>query len=435
MEANNTSTTQEGTTSASVEEMEFRIVKISLYVLILALSCAGNSLVAIVIIGAKDMRTPANFLILHLALCDFITPALSIPFDLALEERDYVWQFGKTMCKLLWPLETAFSISSSVTLAVISLERFRTLSKPFVRRLTSYHVLMAVLSIQAISIGICVPYFLVLNYTDEPKRSCDEIWPNVDYRKGYTVALFLFGYAFPLMTMSVAYLLIYRNLRLNLLRLTSVDERRHGSYSKASQLSNMSKDSMEHRRKEQNIHLAKMFIIVVVVFAISMFPNQVIWFWNDFENGGKSDYFNYVSAVGRICTYANSVLNPFIYALKSKEFRSGFARIGHTTVVKPLRKISSETRKFARKVSRSVPDNQRPSPPPEETNSRGNLKSVRVCSDQTWNGKRTNLYDSDFADGKRMDAQDFIMDLPLQEGLINSSNLGKLLEELKETDC
>lgn len=86
-------------------------------------------------------------------------------------------------------------------------------------------------------------------------------------------------------------------------------------------------------------------------------------------------------------------------------------------------------------MSRSVPDNQRPSPPPEETNSRGNLKSVRVCSDQTWNGKRTNLYDSDFADGKRMDAQDFIMDLPLQEGLINSSNLGKLLEELKETDC
>ena len=104
-------------------------------------------------------------------------------------------------------------------------------------------------------------------------------------------------------------------------------------------------------------------------------------------------------------------------------------------MVKPLRKISSETRKFARKVSRGVSDNQCPSPPLEETNSRGNLKSVRICSDQTWNEKRTNLYDSDFADGKRMDAQDFIMDLSLQEGLINISNLGKLLEELKETDC
>ena len=37
--------------------------------------------------------------------------------------------------------------------------------------------------------------------------------------------------------------------------------------------------------KEQNAHLAKMFVIVVVVFAISMLPNQILWLWVDFENG------------------------------------------------------------------------------------------------------------------------------------------------------
>ena len=120
---------------------------------------------------------------------------------------------------------------------------------------------------------------------------------------------------------------------------------------KSTRATYLSKDSMEFKRKEQNIRLAKMFVIVVVVFAISMFPNQVLWFWYDFGNGGESTYFHYISVVCRLCTYANSVLNPFIYALKSREFRSGFAKIGHSAVVKPLRKISAETRRFVRKVS------------------------------------------------------------------------------------
>ena len=64
---------------------------------------------------------------------------------------------------------------------------------------------------------------------------------------------------------------------------------------------------MEHQRKEQNIRLAKMFTIVVVVFAISMFPNQVLWIWIDYGNGAKHRLFHYISVVCRLCTYANSV--------------------------------------------------------------------------------------------------------------------------------
>jgi len=118
-------------------------------------------------------------------------------------------------------------------------------------------------------------------------------------------------------------------------------------------------DDMEFKRKEQNIRLAKMFVFVVVVFAISMFPNQVLWLWVDFGNGAENKFFHYISVVCRLFTYANSVLNPFIYALKSREFRSGFARIGRQSM-QPLRKISSGSRKIARKVSRSVWNNNQP---------------------------------------------------------------------------
>ena len=343
--------------AASLENMEFRISKIILYLLILVLSCVGNILVAVVIIRARNLRTSFNLLILNLAACDFLTPILSIPFDLALEELRNIWPFGRTVCKLLWPLQTVFSTSSSLILAAISLDRYRTLVKPFLPQSSLGTNVLLVLTVHAFSICLCIPYFIALEY-NPTEKSCNESWPAVRYRQVYTVVLFSCQYALPLITMSIAYVLIYRSLRSNLARLFSMNSRkcqtsRRGTY--------LSKDSVEFKRKEQNIRLAKMFVIVVVVFAISMFPNQVLWFWHDFGNGGESTYFHYISVVCRLCTYANSVLNPFIYALKSREFRSGFAKIGHSTVVKPLRNISAETRRFVRKVSANVNvlDNQR----------------------------------------------------------------------------
>ena len=356
--ATNNSTIQDETATMDLEYVEFRITRITLYVSILVLSCVGNSLVAIVIVKARRLRASSNLLILNLAFCDFITPALSIPFDLALEESNYIWSFGRAMCKTLWPFQTVFSTSSTLTLAVISLDRFRILVKPFTGHISISKIVMFVLLIHAFSIGLCVPYFIALDY-NVSEMSCSESWPRVHYRQAYTIVLFLCQYALPLITMIIAYILIYHSLHSNLTRLLSVGpEHRDRSHSRTSTLS---KDSMEFKRREQNVRLAKMFVIVVVVFAISMFPNQVLWLWVDFGNGADHKYFHYISVICRICTYANSVLNPFIYALKSREFRSGFARIGRTTVMQPLRKISSETRKYVRKVSRNVLDSERPS--------------------------------------------------------------------------
>ena len=352
----NNSTTQNVSDDFNLEYMEFRIVRISLYVLIFTLSCIGNSLVAIVITKAKGMWTSANMLILNLAFCDLLLPVLSIPFDLAFEELNYIWPFGRGMCKVLWPLQTTLSTSSSLTLAAISLDRFRTLGNPFTRRVSTRRILVFLSVIHIVSISLCIPYFIALDY-NASEHSCDETWPSFGYRQAYTVVLFLCQYALPLITMSIAYLLIYRSLRSNTTRLFSNNSTRRSGQSKSDRLSTFSMDEMEFKRKEQNIRLAKMFVFVVVVFAISMFPNQVLWFWVDFSNGAEHNFFHYISVVCRLCTYANSVLNPFIYALKSREFRSGFAKIGRKTVMQPLRKISNETRRIARKVSRSVLDN------------------------------------------------------------------------------
>ena len=434
MEANNTTNVEESY-GMQQEQIEFRIAKITLYVLIFVVGCVGNSLVAVVIVGAKDMRTPPNFLILNLALCDFLTPALSIPFDLALEESNYTWLFGNAMCKLLWPLQTAFSTSSSLTLAVISIERYTTLSRPFGRRITNRQVIKLVLTIHSLSMSLAVPYLLVLE-SDYLESSCDEVWPKVGFRQAYTIVLFLCGYALPLFTMSIAYMLIYRTLRSNLLQLTESTRplnRRQRNLSDTS----LSSKNMEQHRKEQNIRLAKMFIIVVVVFAISMFPNQVLWLWVDFGSGKDNVFFHYYSVVGRLSTYANSVLNPFIYALKSKEFRSGFAKIGRASFVHPLRKISYETRRITRKYSRSRPGFNRQTDcrvgGPVEVTSLTSFPvksySVEEAREQT---QKSEDCQRSCKSENRISVSHF--DTWLQE-VVKSATFQCLLEEMQETVC
>ncbi|XP_078343037.1 galanin receptor type 1-like [Oculina patagonica] len=426
MTSNNS--TIQGGADHFVEAAEFRIDKITLYVLIFTLSCIGNSLVAIVIIGARGMRTTPNLLILNLALCDLVTPVLSIPFDLAQEELHNMWPFGKARCKVLWPFQTMFSTSSSLTLAAISLDRFRALVKPLVERVSTTRILMSLLAIHVFSICLCIPYFIALEYNDSEK-SCDERWSSMGYRQTYTIALFLFQFALPLTTMSVAYLLIYRSLRSNILKLFSTNSIKQRTRA-ISKTSNLSKDSGELKlRREQNIHLAKMFVIVVVVFAISMSPNQIFWLWMDFGHGEDNKFHHYISVVCRLFTYANSVLNPFIYALKSKEFRSGFARIGRQSM-QPLRKISNETRRFVRKISGNpAQSGQQPitdHPGLFSPNSNGSTGRERHELDiiNCFNGVESQ-------DNK---LENVNIDVSFLETLLRPGS-NKLFEELRESDC
>ena len=134
---NSTNASSQATNGPEVEQSyEFRIIKIVCYCIILLGSSLGNSLVIYIIASNARMRTPSNILILNLAVCDFMTPVLSIPFDFVLEEYNYVWMYGAVTCKILWPFTTMTSASAALTLAAISLDRYRTIMHPFKSRLT-----------------------------------------------------------------------------------------------------------------------------------------------------------------------------------------------------------------------------------------------------------------------------------------------------------
>ena len=335
---------------AEGESIAFKITKICFYFLILSASTFGNSMVAHIINNTRRMRTASNFLILNLAICDLVTPLLSIVFDFVLEENNYEWIYGGVMCKLLWPAQTYFTCASSLTLAAISLDRYRIIMHPFKTRLSMKQIIILICLVHFSSLVAVTPYGYVLALAN---GSCDEKWPEFSYRQAYTFTLFLVQYGLPLMFMVVMYSLAMRSLY------NSSARTRESSITAGTPKFIVKKLKQEAKQQEKpqrgvlrsnslfkklsdlkarsiwntpNARATKMFIVVVVVFAIFMFPNQVVWLWADFGGGINSPNFTKLSIICWLFTYTNCVVNPIIFGVFSKDFRKGFKKIFHSII-------------------------------------------------------------------------------------------------------
>lgn len=292
------------------------------------LSILGNAAVVYIILQSRRRirKTSYVLLVLNLAICDAITPTISIPIDWIYEEYDHRWTLGAVLCKVLWPLQTMFSTSSALTLAMICYDRYRAVVHPFkARRVTKTHIKHCIFVIHFTSCIFVIPYAIAL---DLKGNDCDENWPSpvTSYRKAYTLILFLVQYGIPLTLMVTLH-----SLALKTLRGQSKHLRVGSTHSKTSESISSMQFRISARKKMQNIRVTKMFVTVVMVFALSMFPNQVLWLWVDFGNGGENEYFVVISAVCRLFTYSNSVLNPIIYGFYSRELHLGKANLTSTT--------------------------------------------------------------------------------------------------------
>ena len=276
-------------------------------------------------------RLPGNLFILNLALCDLLTPLISIPLEMAMVENNYTWVLGSALCKLFPPAATFFTTSSSLTLAAISLDRYRTLMHPFKRRLDARTVKILIAFVHCCS-GILVTPHIVTSRLS-PTVQCVEVWPNDWLPKMYTFLLFIGQYAGPLVFMAAMYVFAVRNLFVSTQRARSISSTNSTGKRNSSPkpildpLKVSSQDSLErHFRKhnEHNVQITKVFIAIVVVFAVFTLPIEVLWIWGDFAGGVNNRHYPTIAVICRLFTYANSCLNPIIFYKFSRDFHKGF---------------------------------------------------------------------------------------------------------------
>lgn len=300
------------------------ILQTAFLILIMVVTFLGNFMVCLVVYLHRRLRTVTNYFIVSLAVSDLLISVLTVPFRIHQTLHNGVFCLNAALCWTWLLTDLTCGIASICNLAAISVDRYIAIVHPF-----RYHSLMTT-TVGWVVIGIVWIYSVAwaalssFNWTDygeqhvETKYRCRK-----QDRIFYTVVTAMDFYV-PLMIVLIMYGLVFR-VAMNQARAVA-------------SLQPTSSRDRRGRRFSINIvkevKAAKTLAIVIGAFVICWFPFFTLllislWKLEVLQPPRVSEQtlvalrgtFNYVLPT------INSTLNPIIYALFNRDFRSAFFRL------------------------------------------------------------------------------------------------------------
>ncbi|KFM02147.1 Galanin receptor type 2, partial [Aptenodytes forsteri] len=279
-----------------------------IFSLIFLLGTVGNGLVLAVLLRNGQVKyNTTNLFILNLAMADLCFIVCCVPFQATIYTLDG-WLFGAFACKAVHFLIYLTMYASSFTLAAVSVDRqvYLAIRYPLESRdvRTSRNAGVAIVAIWSLSLlfaGPYLSYYQIVHYHRVP--ICIPIWED-QRRKILDIVTFVFGYLLPVTVVSLAYARTIKFLW------TSVDPIERIS------------ESRKAKRK-----VTKMIVAVAILFCLCWLPHHlvILCFWFGHFPFNRATYACRLAS--HCLSYANSCLNPIIYALISKHFRKRFKQV------------------------------------------------------------------------------------------------------------
>ncbi|XP_006811184.1 galanin receptor 2a-like [Saccoglossus kowalevskii] len=270
----------------------------------------GNATVCLVFLGLRRLRKiVTNYFIISLAMADLMASLTLVSQRALLMLPVPPGVGGILFCKFIYS-EVFFWISvaaSTFNLVGVTLERYLAIVYPF--RYQAYFsaekaIIIIVLSW---SFSLCLQIFSFVIY-DYDGEYCTIYWSTATGAAVNCLVWFMCTYIAPLCFMTYAYLRIISSLKRdtsNLQRSTDVNKERD-------------LEMLVARRR-----VIKMLCIVVVTFFVCWTPSQIM-FLASFGFGAPIYQEDAVYRVFTVLAFSNSCINPFIYALRNRQFRDGF---------------------------------------------------------------------------------------------------------------
>ncbi|XP_076861917.1 histamine receptor H2a [Brachyhypopomus gauderio] len=288
--------------------------------LFIVLTVFGNVLVCLAVCATRRLRSVTNCFIVSLAVTDLLLGILVLPFS-TLYEVTEDWPLGAHFCNIYISLDVMLSTASILNLLAISVDRYFAVTAPlrYSTLVSPWRVAISLTAIWLVSVGVSfIPIHLGWNTLDQtvqnhgdddPVRACRfELSPT------YVLVDALTTFYLPLVAMCWTYYRIFRIARAQAKRIITTYR---GSFS--SSLPAVTVIAL--REHKATVTLA----VVLGAFVICWFPYFTFFTIMGIrkeENIPKTAY-SVVLWLG----YANSALNPFLYAALNRDFRSAYARL------------------------------------------------------------------------------------------------------------
>ncbi|XP_031572899.1 pyroglutamylated RF-amide peptide receptor-like [Actinia tenebrosa] len=262
----------------------------------------GNTLVILIILTNKSMKSPMNYLLINLAVADMTLGAFMSPRVILSHFFTHPdGLIGKLLCKFLTGGNVAWigGVASVATLIIISFERYISVVYPYSTRykLTIPRVKRIVPACWILAVLVCVPLFLSVEYNVK-NDSCIYVWPNDRVAKANIIFWVITFGLVPVFIMLALYSRVIHRLWF-----------KHTNASNGTQLA-----ILKSRKRA-----TQMMVTVSIVYAFCWPPFNFIGLIHNF---GKGMSFAQVSRISSLVLVTfNSAINPFIYTFQSETFR------------------------------------------------------------------------------------------------------------------
>ncbi|XP_075429343.1 pinopsin-like isoform X2 [Ascaphus truei] len=270
---------------------------------ILVLGSLHNSLVVLIFVKFKAIRTPINMVLLNISASDLLVCIFGTPFSFAASVSGR-WLFGHQCCKWYGFSNSLFGIVSLVSLSILSYERYITVRKGTKADMSNYRDAW---------IGILVSWSYSLLWTMPPLfgwssygpessgTTCSVLWHvRSTNNVSYIVCLFLFCLVLPLLVMIFCYVQIVKEIRrVCRINLTAAQKR-------------------EHR-------ILFMVVCMVTCYLLCWMPYGLVSLMATFGKPGLITPT--ISIIPSILAKTSTFLNPLIYFFMNKQFYRCFVAL------------------------------------------------------------------------------------------------------------
>nr|KAF6480340.1 histamine receptor H2 [Molossus molossus] len=302
MESNNT--------ASCLDSAVFKIsVGLALTALIV-ITVAGNVVVCLAVGLNRRLRTLTNCFIVSLAITDLLLGLLVLPFS-AFYQLSCRWIFGKVFCNIYTSLDVMLCTASILNLFMISLDRYCAVTDPlrYPVLVTPVRVGVSLVLIWVVSITLSfLSIHLGWNSRNETSEANHTTLPcKVQVNLVYGLVDGLVTFYVPLLVMCITYYRIFKIAREQAKRI------HHISSWKAATI----------REHKATVTLAT----VMGAFIVCWFPYFTVFVYRGLR--GDDTVNKTFEAVVLWLGYANSALNPILYATLNRDFRTAYQQLLH----------------------------------------------------------------------------------------------------------
>lgn len=300
--------------------------------LLILLTVSGNVLVCLAVCASRRLRCLTNCFIVSLAVTDLLLGLLVLPFSALLQLSD-VWLLGPAFCNFYISMDVMLCTASILTLLAISVDRYLAVTLPLrhAALVLPWRVAVALVSVWTVSVAVSfLPIQMGWNTVNRTVQNygpwASEGKCRFELNRPFVLTDSLLTFYLPLVAMCWTYLQILRIARAQAKRIISarpscITHYNCRSNSTCTTLVS-SVTAVALREHKATLTLAA----VIGAFVVCWLPYFILFTvlgLKEHPDPSTVSAYPFVLWLG----YANSALNPILYGVLNRDFRSAYAHL------------------------------------------------------------------------------------------------------------